>query len=420
MSEARDGRPRISVIGAGIVGICSAAYLQREGFDVELFDPAMPGSEDQCSFGNAGAVCPASCLPNAMPGMLRKLPEWLTDPEGPLYIRLAYLPQAMPWLIRFLLASRRSRVEAISAAMSSLHRLTFECYEPLVKAAGLERLISAHGQLFAYSDPAGVDGDAYGRSLRARQGIRIEILNEDELRQLAPPLGRQFKRAVYLPDQGQCADPGGLVAGLARHVVGNGARLTRARVLDFEMGPEGPVALLTDAGRFACERVVLAAGAWSGKLARKLGSRVSLETERGYHAVAKGADIGLRMQTFWADRKFVATPMQMGLRFAGQVELAGLAAPPNYRRADILLKQGREMFPGLQVGEVSRWMGHRPGTPDSIPVIGRSPRWRNVLFAFGHGHQGLIAGSVTGRLIAELASDRPTSIDLTAFRADRF
>ncbi|MEZ5925037.1 MAG: FAD-dependent oxidoreductase [Hyphomicrobiaceae bacterium] len=411
-------KPSITVIGAGIVGICSAAYLQREGFDVEIVDPEPPGT--QCSFGNAGALCPGACLPNAMPGILRKVPEWLADPEGPLFVRLAYLPQALPWLIRFVLASRRSRVEAISVAMRSLHKLTFDCYEPLVRDAGVADLIEKHGQLFVYSDPAGVDGDAWGRELRIRQGVKIEILDEDELRQLAPAVSRIFKRAVYLPEQGQCRNPGKLAEELAAHAVRQGAKLTRARVLDFDLGPEGPRALLTDAGRIACERVVIAAGAWSGTLARKLGSHIPLETERGYHAMVMGATLPHRMSTMWAERKFAATPMEMGMRFAGTVEIAGLKPPPDYHRADVLLKHGREMFPDIKIGEVSRWMGHRPGTPDSIPVLGRAPRHRNVFFAFGHGHQGLMAASVTGKLIGELAAGKPTSIDLTPFRADRF
>ena len=412
------GKPTVSVIGAGIVGICSAAYLQREGFDVEIIDPEPPGT--QCSFGNAGALCPGACLPNAMPGILKKIPQWLADPEGPLYVRLAYLPQALPWLMRFLLASRRSRVEEISVAMRSLHRLTLDCFEPLVHEAGVERLIEKHGQLFVYSDSAGVEGDAWGRSLRARQGVKMEILDEDELGQLAPALSRTFKRAVYLPEQGQCRNPGKLAEALATHAVRNGAKVTRARVLDIELGPDGPTALLTDAGRIPCERVVIAAGARSGPLARRLGSRVPLETERGYHAVAKGAHVQHRMVTMWAERMFAATPMEMGMRFAGTVEIAGLDAPPDMRRADVLLKHGREMFPGLEVGEVSRWMGHRPGTPDSIPVIGPAPRTRNAYFAFGHGHQGLMASSVTGKLISELVAGKPSSIDLTPFRADRF
>lgn len=411
-------QPTATVIGAGVVGICSALYLQREGFAIEIVDPEPPGT--QCSFGNAGALCPGACLPNAMPGILKKVPHWLADPEGPLYVRLAYLPQALPWLVRFVLASRRPRVEEISAAMRSLHKLTFDCFEPLVRDAGVAHLIEKHGQLFVYSDPKGVEGDAWGRSLREKQGVKIEILDEDELRQLAPALSRDFKRAVYLPEQGQVRNPGKLVESLAAHAVRNGAKLTRARVADFEMGPDGPTALLTDAGRISCERVVIAAGAWSGPLARKLGSRVPLETERGYHAVALGASVPHRISTLWAERKFVATPMEMGMRFAGTVEIAGLKAPPNFARADVLLKHGKEMFPSMEVGEVSRWMGHRPGTPDSIAVIGRAPRYRNAYFAFGHGHQGLMGASVTGKLIAELAAGKPTSIDLTPFRANRF
>lgn len=407
-----------TVIGAGIVGVCSAAYLQREGFEVEIVDPEPPGT--QCSFGNAGAICPGACVPNAMPGLLKHVPGWLADPEGPLYVRLAYLPQALPWLIRYVLASRKSRVEEISKAMRSLHKLTFECFEPLVRDAGVESLIEKNGQLFIYSDPKGVEGDAWGRELRSRQGVKIEILNEDELRQLAPALSRIFKRAVYLPEQGQCKNPGKLVEALAAHAVRNGAKITRARVRDFEMGPDGPTALLTDTGRIPCERVVIAAGAWSGPLARKLGSRVPLDTERGYHAVAHGVDVNHRIATIWSERKFAITPMEMGMRFAGTVEIAGLNAPPDYRRADVLLKHGREMFPDMKVGEVSRWMGHRPGTPDSIAVIGRAPKYRNAFFAFGHGHQGLMGGSVTGKLIGELVAGKPTSVDLTPFRADRF
>jgi len=198
-----------------------------------------------------------------------------------------------------------------------------------------------------------------------------------------------------------------------------GGRFTKARVQGFDLGPDGPRALLTDAGRLPVERIVVAAGAWSKPPTRDLGSRIPLESERGYHAMALGVDIGLRMQTIWAERKFVATPMEMGLRFAGTVEFAGLSAPPDMRRADVLLRRGQRMFPSLRVGEVSRWMGHRPGLPDTIPVISRSPRYGNVLYAFGHGHMGLIGGSVTGRFIVEMMAGRPTAIDVTPYRIDR-
>lgn len=411
---------RVTVIGAGIIGVCTANYLLREGFAVDVVDPALPGSPDQCSYGNAGGICPGSCIPNAMPGMLGQIPKWLADPEGPLYVRLAYLPQALPWLLRFLAAGRRSRAAEIAAAMRALHRLTFECYEPLVKEAGCEELIQRHGQLFVYEDPAGPEKSAFSLGLRREHGVKVEILSQDELRQLEPALAPIFKRGVFLPEQGQCPNPGRLVARLAELAARKGARFTRARVQGFAFGAEGPSAIHTDAGVMPVEQVVIAAGAWSGELARQLGTRVPLESERGYHLMVKGADTGLRIQTLSAERKFVASPMEEGLRLAGTVEFAGLKAPPNMARADILLRQARHMFPKLEVGEVSRWAGHRPGTPDSIPVIDRAKRHRNVIYAFGHGHQGLIAGSITGRLVAELASGKPSSIDLAPFRADRF
>ena len=339
MTDTVRGKPKsVTVVGAGIVGVCTANYLLREGFEVEVVDPALPGSRDQCSYGNAGGICPGSCVPNAMPGMLQQIPKWLLDPEGPLFVRLAYLPQAMPWLMRFLASGRRGRVEEISAAMRALHRLTFECYEPLVREAGCEELIQRRGQLFVYEDADGPEKSAFSLGLRRQHGVKVEVLNPDELRQLEPALAPIFKRGVYLPEQGQCPNPGRLVASLAELAARKGARFTKARVLGFEFGTEGPTALRTDAGPIPVQQVVIAAGAWSGELARQLGTRIPLETERGYHMMLHGAQTGLRIQTISAERKFVASPMEEGLRLAGTVEFAGLKARPDMRRADILLR----------------------------------------------------------------------------------
>lgn len=412
---------KVTVIGAGIVGVCSANYLLKQGFEVEVIDPALPGSEDQCSYGNAGGICPGSCIPNSMPGVWKNVPKWLMDPEGPLYVRLAYLPHALPWLLRFLASSRKSRVEEISAAMRALHRYTFECYEPLMKEAGCEELLQKRGQLFVYESADGPGKNNYGLELRRAHGVRVDILNADEIRQLEPALASIFKSAVYLPEQGQCPNPGRLVRKLAENAARQGAGFIQARVTGFELDGQDLKAVVLEGGeRRTIDQAVLAAGAWSADLARKLGNRIPFETERGYHVMVKGADTGLRIQTISADRKFVASPMEEGLRIAGNVEFSGLQPPPNMFRADALLKQARPMFRKFREGEVKRWMGHRPGTPDSIPVIDRARRARNVIYAFGHGHQGLIAGSVTGKLVAELAAGLPTTVDLSPFRADRF
>ena len=221
-------RGTVTVIGAGIIGVCSANYLLREGFEVDIIDPVVPGTPDQCSYGNAGGICPGSCIPNAMPGLARQIPRWLVDPDGPIGIRLLHLPQALPWLIRFLAAGRHSRVPAIADAMRALNRLTFECYEPLLKAAGCEDLIQRRGQLFVYEDPDGPEKSGYSIGLRRERGVEVDVLSTDELRQLEPALGPQYRRGVYLPEQGQCPNPGRLVATLAEHAARQGARFIRA------------------------------------------------------------------------------------------------------------------------------------------------------------------------------------------------
>jgi len=413
-----NAHPRATIIGAGIIGVCCASYLQRAGFAVEILDPEPPGT--MCSYGNAGGICPGSCIPIAGPGMLRKVPEWLMDAEGPLHIRLAYLPALLPWLLRFLAAGRVAEVQRISRAMRALHAPTFACYEPLLRAAGSTGLLARRGQLFVYETQDGPRNDAFGLRLRREAGVQVEILDEGELRQLEPALAPIFRSGVYLPEQGQCANPGRLVASLAQEVERQGGTIRRTRVRGILMQGGKPGALATDAGTHPIETLVVAAGAWSAPLARQVGCKVPLETERGYHAMVAGADTGLRIQTIWAERKFVAAPMEEGIRFAGTVELAGLAAPPDMRRADTLLRQGRRMLRHVPEGTVRRWMGHRPSLPDSLPVVSASPHHPNMFFAFGHGHMGLIGGSVTGRLIADLASGAAPIIDPAPYRVDRF
>lgn len=418
MALASTAHRRATVVGAGIIGVCCASYLQREGFEVEIIDPEPPGT--MCSFGNAGGICPGSCIPIAGPGMWRKVPGWLFDPEGPLHIRLGYLPQLIPWLVRFIAAGRVDEVRRISAHMRALHAETFTHYEPLLREAGCMDLLEKRGQLFIYEAPDGPDGDRFGLGLRREAGVAVDILNRAELRQLEPALAPIFNSAVYLPEQGQCKNPGRLVSTLAETVMRNGGTVRRARVQGMRVAGGRVAALATDQGDVAVETLVIAAGAWSGTLARQLGSPVPLETERGYHAMVLGADPGLRIQTIWADRKFVAAPMEAGIRFAGTVEFAGLSAAPDMRRADLLLRQGRRMLPALPEGPVTRWMGHRPSLPDSLPVIGASPHVSDVFFAFGHGHMGLIGGSATGRMIADLAVGRTLSIDPVPYRIERF
>ena len=409
---------KVAVVGAGIVGVCAAASLLRDGHDVTLIDWRDPG--EGCSFGNAGGICPGSCVPLAMPGTLAKVPGWLLDPEGPLFVRLGHLPRALPWLVRFARAGRLNRVRQISSAMRALHARSLECYAPLLQWAQCEALVQQRGQLHLYETEAELEGDTLGITLRREQGVDVQILGKDELHQLEPALAPIFERAVYLPEQAQCANPFRLVQCLATRFAADGGQILRARVTGFERQPGFVTAFATDAANVRADRFVIAAGAWSGSLSRQLGTRIPLEAERGYHVTVANAGVTPRIQANWARRKFVAAPMEPGLRLAGTDEFAGLDAPADARRAQILLEHGKAMFPGLDTREVTTWMGHRPGTPDSLPVIDTDRRHPNVIYAFGHGHTGLIGASVTGRLVADLVAGRTPAIDLAPYSANRF
>ncbi len=415
---APDAARSITVVGAGIVGVATACYLLRNGHEVTMIDRGAPGGG--CSFGNAGSLSAGSCVPLALPGILRKVPGWLADPEGPLHIRVAHLPKALPWLWRLLRASRPAEVERIADGLRALHKGTFDAYDPLLRWAGCTELIQCHGQLLLYDTRAELDANAAGLKIRRDRGVEVETLNRDELRQLEPALAPIFEHAAFLPEQGQCANPFGLVQRMAAQFAADGGVIERAEIKGVEIEDGRPARLRTDQGTRPFDRLVIAAGASSGELARQLGSPVPLETERGYHVTVADPRVTTRIQAMWVRHAFIATPMAMGMRFAGTVELAGLDAPPNPARAKILLEHGKRMVPGIDTANVTTWMGHRPSLPDTLPVIDRSPHFDNVHFAFGHGHTGLIAGAVTGRIIADLIGGREPAIDMAPYRIDRF
>jgi D-amino-acid dehydrogenase len=413
---------RIGVIGAGMVGVCAASYLQRDGHNVFLLDPGTPG--EGASFGNAGAFNASSVTPMAMPGIVKKVPGWLRDPLGPLSLRWSYLPAILPYLYRFVRAGTEEKVHAQARALRPLVGATLAALEPLVKEAGAERLVHQRGHLYVYRSAESLAKDGLAWALRRENGVEIDEFDADELRQLEPTLSRDYVRALLVRENGHTSNPFGLVSALCEHFVRQGGVVIRARATGFRLDAGKLTAILTDAGELAADQAVIAAGAWSKPLAAALGDTVPLETERGYHLMIRDPEVMPKIPTADGDGKFVATPMDTGLRFAGTVELAGLDAAPDWRRARILLEQGRKMLPGLAAEHpeerLSVWMGHRPSMPDSLPVLGYSRATRDVIYAFGHGHVGMTAAPMTGRVVADLVADRQPAIDIAPFAASRF
>lgn len=409
----------IAVIGTGIVGTCTAAWLQRDGHQVTFFDPLEPG--EACSFGNAGSLSPSACLPVGMPGMWKRVPRWLLDPLGPLTVRWRYAPVVVPWLVRMLRHSSRAEVTRIATALRSLLEPIFECYDPLLTDAQAQALVRRTGCLYVYSSRETAAQWTWGMNLRRSLGVQMRDVAQDELEALEPDLKGRFRFGILAPENGSTLDPSALVKALHAHSLTRGARTVRQAVTGFERQGRHVTGVRTGDGQTtAVDGVVVAAGAWSASLARQLGSRVPLETQRGYHVTVRSSNLGLRHTVMAVEHNLMVNPMAMGLRLAGTVEFAGLQAAPNYDRAQALLRQGRELFPHLDTSEVTQWMGHRPCLPDSLPVVGPARDADNAWLAFGHGHMGMCMGASTGREVAHLVAGRRPQVDLRPFRPDRF
>ena len=406
------------MVGCGIVGVCCALYLQRDGHSVVVIDPGGPG--EACSSGNAGQFVTGYCVPLGLPGIAREVPAMVMDPLGPLTIRWPYLPALLPWLLRFLAASSPGRVGEIAQALYRLNKDALTAFAPLLEQAGAGHLIRRNGRLDVYQSERVFAKAQVKFDLLRRCGVRVEMLDHKGVRDLEPALADRCRQGVFYPESAHTTSPLRLTRLLAEDFVRRGGRLLRERVTDFRMGSEGVWSVVTDGGRHPADQLVLAAGAYSRPLAAKLGSRLPLEAERGYHLMLPQAGIELQRTVVHGDRYFGLTPMEGGLRLAGTVELASVHASPNFARADALFQAARQALPSLNGRGAVRWMGCRPSMPDSLPVLGRSPVHRSVYFAFGHGHLGLTGAAVSGRIIADLVAQRAEDSQFEAYRADRF
>ncbi|NQV47375.1 MAG: FAD-dependent oxidoreductase [Rhodospirillaceae bacterium] len=409
---------KVTVIGAGVIGMATAVHLQRDGHDVTVIDRDAPGQG--CSFGNAGILAPSYCVPMSSPGTAWHVPGWLLDPLGPLSIRWRDFPSLIPWFLRFLRAGTASRAEASSKILRDLHINCLTDFQDLFASIGAADLIKPSGCLYAYESQKSLAAHAADWDLSKRRGVRLEMLDGNALHEMEPGLAPSYVAGVFLPDDGQVTSPLAIVEALADHFCNNGGTILRANIQDMDVGTDGPRCLNTDTGSHDLDIVVIAAGAFSGSFAKRLGSPVPLVGERGYHITLPEPGVTVRTPVMHGEGKYVLTPMEMGLRIAGTAEFAALDAPTKYDRARVLLKHVRRMLPGVNTDGYSEWMGHRPTLPDGLPVIAQSPNFPTTFFAFGHSHAGLMGSVITGRTIADLVAMRTPALDVAPFRVNRF
>ncbi|MEX0277765.1 MAG: NAD(P)/FAD-dependent oxidoreductase [Ruegeria sp.] len=409
---------RITILGAGIVGICCALSLQERGIAVRLVDRAQPGQET--SFGNAGVVSPWSVIPQPVPGIWKQLPAMLFDRNSALSVRPAFWPRMIPWGLRFLRNSSEPKVREASDAMELLCRPSIELYRKHLIGTGHENLIvdSHYVHAFRRSEQASLEDLGY--LIRAEKGGDLERIGSDELHRLEPALSRAFRAAILIKGQARVTSPGRVGAVLAEKARDQGAEIIKTDVKGIAHAEDGYWHLTTSGEPLQTRSIVLAAGVWSADLLKPLGLSVPLVAERGYHIELPNASVSLNHSVMDVDAKVVASTMQGGLRVAGMAEFAGIEAPPDPRKQTILQEQAKAMVPDLDVSEARFWMGRRPSFPDSLPAIGEVKGKPGLFCAFGHSHYGLMMAPKTGELVADLVSGRRHNVDLGKLSLARF
>lgn len=409
---------QVTIIGAGIVGVCCALSLQERGVPVRLIDRGEPGQET--SFGNAGVVSPWSIIPQAMPGIWKKIPQMLLDPKSALSVRLAFWPKMIPWGMRFLGNSGEKTVREVSDAMEILCRPSIDLYRRHLQGTGHEDLITDSYYVHAFRHPEQANLGGLDYLIRKEKGGDLERIDGDELRRLEPALTDAFKAAIVIKGQARVTSPGRMGAVLADKARMQGAEIVRTEVTKLTRAEDGGWTLTTPQETLHAQCVVLAAGVWSADLLKPLGLPVPLVAERGYHVEFPIPSAELNNSVMDVDAKVVASSMQGGLRVAGTAEFADIDAPVDPRKETILTKQAKSMIPNLETNEARFWMGRRPSFPDSLPAIGSVDGNDGLYTAFGHSHYGLMMAPKTGELIADLVSGRSPNVNLDPFLLARF
>ncbi|WP_160109441.1 NAD(P)/FAD-dependent oxidoreductase [Pseudomonas izuensis] len=407
------------VVGGGIVGVCCALYLQREGYAVTLIDPAAAG--DSTAKWSCGQMAVGEVIPLSKPGILKKIPGWLLDQKGPLALRPSALPGILPWFLRFLACARHSKIAEIAQDMATLTRHVYDDYAPLLAACPDKTLMGERPVIEVFDTPSGIEHEREHLELRKALGFKSQVLDAGAIADLEPALAGKFSHGLLFSDWRAVSDTKGFIAALTQSFIEQGGVRVRGQVKRIdEVADRASGVTLANGERFAADHVVIAAGTGSRQFFEQLGEQVPLAGIAGYQVLLPNPGVEFRHSVIYADGGFCFSPMTRGLQIGGTIEFAGPNAEPNFKRAEIILEKARKILPRLQLDSSEYGVGYRPFLPDTKPVIDRSARFSNVFLAFGHGQLGLTLGATTGRLITDMVAGRTPAQDLTPFSAKRF
>ncbi len=408
----------VIVVGAGIVGVSTAIWLQRAGFEVTLLDREGPAAGT--SYGNAGILAASAIIPVPVPGIWKKAPHMLFSPNEPLFLRWSYLPKLLPFLFPYLKTANQKDMERIAGGLTEMMHDTAEQHMALAKDTPAERYLVHGDYLYVYDTEEDYLKDAAEWELRRRLGVAFEELDKNAIDASQPDLAGRFGFGIRCGNHGHITDPGAYTKALAEHFEEQGGHIVISEVTDLIIKGDVAFGVKTQVGDLAAGHIVLTTGAWSGAFAKKVGAKLPVESERGYHLEFIGADVELTCPLMVTSKKFAMSSMDGRLRCAGIVEFGGLDAPPSRAPFELIKRNALEIFPDMSYERIDEWMGHRPSTPDSLPLVGEFAHAKNVWAGFGHQHLGLTGGPKTGRWLAQMIAGEKPNTNMDPFAPDRF
>ncbi len=409
---------KIIVIGAGIVGVSTAIWLQRSGFEVTIIDQKGPATG--ASHGNAGILAASSIIPVPNPSLIKKLPFYLLSKDSPVFFKMSYLPQMFPFLISYLSKSNLREVNKYAERMTPLIFDTVCQHKSLAKGTGAEKFISYQDYCFGYETEENFLNDKKVWKLRQKHGLPFEVVNGNEFSNFDPFYKDLFDVIVKCKNHGKINDPGLYVKTLCDHFLSQGGELIISKVNDISSKNLNDVIVKIESDSLIANKIIVATGAWSKKILKKFKIKMPLESERGYHVEYVEPNFYPKVPMMLTSKKFVITPMDGRIRVAGLVEFAGLKTLKRKPPLNLLKNKIKDLFPNLECKEKIEWLGHRPALVDSLPMLGYLDKNKQILVAFGHQHLGLTAGAKTGRIVSDLIIGNDIKLKISNYRPNRF
>ncbi len=408
-------KPHIAVVGAGIVGICSAYFLNKSGFQVTLIDKNDPGS--MTSYGHACTFADYACIPVNSPDLFKDIPSMLLRSDGPLAIDIFYLLKNLNWGVKFLQNCTKNRVNHITNSLGDILNSASISYDEIFSEVNVSKFIKKEEALYLYQNEKEFLKAKITNKMREKNGVKIKILSKNEIRDLEPNLNQDFYNGQLFLGSRHTTNPLAISKEIFQAFINSGGRFIKSSVENISP-KDTSITLTYNQNNYNYDKVVICAGSWSNNLTKKFGDNFPLDTERGYHVLFNNADL-INRPIGWSQSGFYLVQLEEGLRAAGTVEIAGLSKPENKKRTNMIENQARKLLPQLKEVK-STWLGFRPTLPDSLPIIGKSEKNKNIIYGFGHQHIGWTLGAVTGKIINTLCNDIEPNLNIEAFKPSRF